>query len=192
MATLTIRGLGLLSALLITLGGCTSSGKSPEQPELSLVPTATTPDDQRTDRSKPGAAALVTVGPTQTVFDWSKDRCDNEDIPDLPARAFRDANGDVQLLATHYINRRFVGPSLDAIRRSCQVVMRSKMNADPSRYADHEWLASPYTTDGQTVYALIHDEYHGAEHTGRCPQRVLPCWYNSVTPAAVRRVCQGW
>ena len=60
----------------------------------------TAPTTKRDDRSN---------GPPQTVFSWAKDRCEDLDIPDLPARAFRDAQGRVQLIAAHYINRRFIG-----------------------------------------------------------------------------------
>jgi hypothetical protein len=63
------------------------------------------------------------------------------------------------------------------------VVMRSALSARPSDYADREWLASPYTLDGRTVYALIHDEYHGNQHAeGHCfSGRYQQCWYNAIT-----------
>jgi hypothetical protein len=38
-------------------------------------------------------------GDAKIVFDWTTDRCDDEDIPDLPARAFRDDSEQVQLIA---------------------------------------------------------------------------------------------
>ena len=62
--------------------------------------------------------------------------------------------------------------------------MNSRLDADPAKYADHEWLAAPYTDDGRTVYSLVHDEYQGQTHPGRCPSGVyLKCWYNSITLA---------
>ena len=42
-----------------------------------------------------------------------------DDIPDLPACAFRDARGCVQLIASHYSNRRMSGPNLDHLTRDC-------------------------------------------------------------------------
>jgi hypothetical protein len=58
------------------------------------------------------------------------------------------------------------------------------MDPDPAHYNDHEWIASTYTEDGQTIYALVHNEYQGNSHPGRCPQNSYsPCWYNAITLA---------
>ena len=39
-----------------------------------------------------------------------------------------------------------------------------------------------YTEDGETVYALIHNEYQGHQHPGYCPQNdYVACWDNSIT-----------
>jgi hypothetical protein len=125
---------------------------------------------------------LALVGPTETVFDWSTDRCGDEDIPDLGARAFRGADGRVTLVASHYSTWRFVGASLDELAHDCAPVMSSAQQGDPSLYSDRSWLAAPYTLDGQTVYALVHNEYQGNRHPGACPQEAYePCWYNAVT-----------
>jgi hypothetical protein len=129
---------------------------------------------------------LVTVGPAEVVFNWSTDRCEDLDIPDLPARAFRDSAGNVQLLAAHYINRRFVGPTLDTVKHDCAVVMASAENPDPGAFGYREWIASPYTTDGQTIYALVHDEYYGSSAYVPCTSAFpgdLGCWYNAITLA---------
>ena len=40
------------------------------------------------DGDEPGPVKII--GAAETVFDWTTDRCESEDIPDLPARAFRD------------------------------------------------------------------------------------------------------
>lgn len=129
-------------------------------------------------------AAVQLAGAEETVFSWNRDRCADDDIPDLPARAFRDDRGRVVLIAAHFTNRRFVGPELGQLAHPCDVVMGSRLDADPSKYADHEWLAAPYTDDGRTVYSLVHDEYQGQTHPGRCPSGVyLKCWYNSITLA---------
>lgn len=127
---------------------------------------------------------LALVGPEQTVFDHTRDGCSPTDIPDAAARAFRDADGRVHLIASHYVTRAMVGPSLDTVRHDCHQVMASDFDADPANFADREWLTSPYTTDGRTVYALVHEEYQGYNHPGRCTSKVpLDCWYNSITLA---------
>jgi hypothetical protein len=126
------------------------------------------------------------AGPEQTVFDWSNDNCEENDIPDVPARAFRDYAGNVQLLASHATTRRMIGPDFDHLTHSCTPVMVSDADPDPSHYNDREWIASTYTADGRTVYALVHMEYQGWKYPG-CPYSVnsnadhLKCWYNALT-----------
>jgi hypothetical protein len=132
----------------------------------------------------PRALRMKAVGPAQVVFDWTTSRCEDLDIPDLPARAFRGSDGRIQLIAAHFINRRFVGPDLDHLTHECGIVLASDWNPDPATYDDHEWIAAPYTPDGSTVYALVHDEYHGWEH-GQCASTVYDpkCWFNAITLA---------
>ncbi len=141
--------------------------------------------DDAKDRA-PSSAALLLTGDEQTVFNWRRDACEEEDIPDLPARAF--TSGDqVQLIAPHYVNRRFTGPDLGRLDHQCAVLMDSARDADPARFADREWIAAPYTEDGRTVYALVHQEYQGQQHPGVCASgNYLKCWYNSVTLAVSR------
>jgi len=135
----------------------------------------------------PRPISVNVVGSPITVFNWKTERCEANDIPDLPARAFRDASGAVQLISTHYVNRRFFGPDLDHLSHPCDVILRSDFDADPSSFNDHEWLAAPYTPDGRTVYALVHDEYHAYDHAGQCSappsEQFDKCWYNAITLA---------
>jgi hypothetical protein len=128
-------------------------------------------------------------GPAEPVFDSETDGCDRMDIPDQSARAFRDADGQVHLFATHYIARAMVGPSLDTVRHDCHVVYRSVEDADPSHFQDRNWLGSFYTDDGRRIVALLHSEYEAWTHPGMCatPGAGWPmlanCWWNSVTMA---------
>jgi hypothetical protein len=129
------------------------------------------------------------AGPAQVVFDWSKDACEARDLPDFPARAFRDSHRRVQLIASHFNGRRAVGRDLDHLRHRCKVVMASHMDPDPAKFDDREWIASTYSRNGKRVFALVHSEYHGYEHAGRCRSRkfnpVTPkCWYNAITLAS--------
>jgi len=101
------------------------------------------------------------IGDEEIVFDWTTDRCARTDIPDLPARAFRDADGQVQLLVSHYVNRRMVGNSLGTVEHRCPPIMKSDRDVDPAHYDFKEWIGAPYTTDGETVHALVHMEYEG-------------------------------
>lgn len=122
------------------------------------------------------------VGSEEVVFDWSRDACEPVDIPDSPARAFRDARGRVQLIASHYVVRRMIGPRLDDLRRDCRILMRSHEDPDPANFDDREWITSLYTADGTTIFALVHMEYQGHRHPGRCPSgEYRDCWYNAIT-----------
>jgi hypothetical protein len=141
------------------------------------------------------------IGPEETVFDWTTNRCEDNHIPDLPARAFKDSTGKVQLTMSHFVNRRMIGPSLGTVAVDCGVTMSSHGNADPAAYDDAEWISSPYTLDGSTVYSLVYDEYHGWDHPGMCSSQGQPnvpkraniptgvagfdpaCWYSAVTLA---------
>ena len=133
--------------------------------------------------AEPGPQVRV-VGRPQVVFDWSQQACEPMNYPDLPVRGFRDAEGQTQLLISHLDNFRLLGPSLDQLRVDCDPVMVSERSGRPQRFADREWIGSIFTRDGRTVWALVHDEYQGNRHRGRCPSgRYMRCWYNAVTLA---------
>jgi hypothetical protein len=124
------------------------------------------------------------VGKPQSVFDWGSKACETMNYPDLPARAFRDFEGRTQLLLSHFDDFRLVGSSLDDLEVDCTPVMNSHRDAAPRRFADREWIGSVFTADGKTVWALVHDEYQGNRHRGRCPsRRYIRCWYNAITLA---------
>jgi len=140
--------------------------------------------------SAPAAAAganfprMTADGPEQVIFDWATDRCAATDIPDAPARAFRDEGGRIHLLATHEDNRAFLGPDFDRLAHPCAVIYQGGHNSDPSRFDDRQWLTSFLTDDGRTIYALVHNEFQGDRRPGLCPSRkYLACWYNAITSA---------
>lgn len=126
----------------------------------------------------------VTFGAEEKVFDWSASKCEDNDIPDISARAFVDSNGKTQLLASHYDNYRMIGDNLASIRKDCASIMNSDLNTDASKFNDHEWIAAPYTLNGAKIYSLLHNEYHGYLYntSGVCTTGVYrDCWYNSIT-----------
>jgi len=124
------------------------------------------------------------VGRPQTVFDWAQSACEPMMYPDLPTRAFRDYRGQIQLLISHFDNFRLIGPSLDQLAVDCNPVLLSQRSGLPSRFQDREWIGSLFTRDGKTIWALVHDEYQGNRHRGRCPShRYYRCWYNAITLA---------
>jgi hypothetical protein len=122
------------------------------------------------------------IGPAQVVFD-TREGCEQIDIPDAPARAFRDDRGVVHLMATHYVARAMIGPSLDHLKHDCRVIYRSPQDSDPSHFRYKNWLFSFYSTDGRRIGALVHSEFDGVEIPGMCatPEADTNCWWNTVT-----------
>ncbi len=131
-------------------------------------------------------SATVT-GPAEVVFRWSSQACEPDDYPDLPVRAFRDAEGQVQITLAHFANRRLAGPDFGRLSHPCQVSLPSGASADPARFDDREWVAATLTRDGRDVIALVHNEYQGHRRARRCPSgRYFRCWYNAITLARSR------
>jgi hypothetical protein len=131
---------------------------------------------------EPAAPIIEIAGPDESVFAWRDMRCDTWDIPDAPGRAWRDAEGNVHLLASHLINRAMVGRDLDHVRHDCHTIYRGGERDAPELYDDRSWIASPYTTDGRTVFALVHNEFQGHLRPSLCASGTYPdCWRNSLT-----------
>jgi hypothetical protein len=121
-------------------------------------------------------------GAPELVYDPGRSGCSPNDLPDAAARAFRDADGMIHLVASHYENRQFVGPGFSALRHPCEQLLVSREDPDPAAYADRSWLTAFFTEDGRTVHALVHHEYQGNTHPSPlCPSREYGlCWENSV------------
>jgi len=133
------------------------------------------------------AQAQLLVEPSggeQAVFIHERDACQPEDIPDAPARAFRDANGLTHLFATHHINFASVGHDLDTAKRDCHVVYQGAHDDNPADFNDRGWLTSFWTRDGTTVSALVHNEFQANLRPSLCPSHIYEqCWYNAITAA---------
>jgi hypothetical protein len=122
-------------------------------------------------------------GPPVAAFDTSRESCEQIDIPDTAARAFRDYKGTVHLIASHYVVRAGLGPSLEAAKHNCQVVYKSPHDGNIADFDDATWLNAFYNIDGKRIVALGHMEYHGWEHPGMCASKSdsASCWYNVDT-----------
>lgn len=106
---------------------------------------------------------------TEIVFDWNRDRCFDENIPDSPARAFRSATGQVYLYATHYKNVPLVGPTVDKVRPSCNTLFSAASSSEPEKFDTRIWLQTFYVTNGgKSIYSLGSSDYHGK-------------WFNNCT-----------
>lgn len=158
----------LLGISLLWLFGC--SVRTPSSGALESAP-----------RKVPEVTATV-IGAKQVVFD-TRNSCEQVDIPDAPARAFRDDRGATHLIASHWVARAEVGPDLDHLQRDCHVIYRSPKDPDPAHFQDNNWLFSFYTEDGRRIAALVHSEFDGEEIPGMCatPKDTNNCWWNTVT-----------
>jgi hypothetical protein len=144
----------------------------------------------------------VTPGSFKPVYEQ---HCFDANYPDLPARAFHyydsgSQSNKVQLIIPNTTTTRMIGSDLDHLDAGVcgsNTVFRTQINSDPlnhqpSQYRYYEFLASPYIfpTSGE-IYALIHNEYHGAREGGAIcpvtPPRTEPvdawCWHGSITSA---------
>ncbi|MBX6366516.1 MAG: hypothetical protein IRZ04_00965 [Rhodospirillales bacterium] len=130
------------------------------------------------------ALTLSASGEPETVVAWQRDACDRRDVPDAPARAFRDADGKVRLVAAYARARSLTGDSLDTVRPDCAVVYEGSGRDDPALNDDRSWISSFYTLDGRSVFALVSNEFHGQRRPHLCPSgEYMRCWRNSVTEA---------
>jgi hypothetical protein len=133
----------------------------------------------------PPTPAIERAGPTEPVFLWSRMRCADWDVPDTAARAWRDAEGKVHLLASHLVSRAMVGADLDHVAQDCRILYEGGGKDAPQLFDDRSWIASPYTRDGMHIVALVHNEFQGHLRPALCPSRdYLSCWSNSVTEVA--------
>jgi hypothetical protein len=122
-------------------------------------------------------------GPAVAAFDTRKDSCEQIDIPDAAARAFRDYKGTIHVIASHYVTRASLGTTLENAKHNCQIVYNSRHDGNIANYNDATWLNAFYNIDGKRIVALGHMEYHGWEHPGMCASKTdtVACWYNVDT-----------
>ena len=110
--------------------------------------------------------------------------CGYHDIPDGPARAWRDSEGEVTLVASWATVRASRGPSLTNISKQCDVLWNSSFSGDNSLYSDHEWMLAPWMLSNGSVIAYMHQEYHGWDF-GNCtaPRQLqtAQCWMVAMT-----------
>jgi hypothetical protein len=134
-------------------------------------------------QAPPGLVMKVT-GPPVAVFTHASDACEIWDIPDAPARAIRTSDGQVLLFATHFHNYLLRGRDLRDVHPDCHEVYAGAELDNPAAFNDRAWLAAPFTRDGVTIIAVVHNEFQGHRRPALCPSgRYLDCWYNALTLA---------
>jgi hypothetical protein len=119
----------------------------------------------------------------ETVFSWRDSKCEDEDIPDAPVRAMKDAAGKIVLFKPNYKNRYLIGDSFDTLKVRCDLTYAANQSADPAKFDDWGWIESFYTRDGRSVVGLVSMDYHPKRHGLPCSgkQASEDCWYSAVT-----------
>lgn len=194
---LCMRFFSTLVAVSLVVTACSSGGdeNSDPSPDTIGAETAVAPDDapastgvdvststiaapEVTSTTEPPPPEPITrqrfvvTGEETLVWDWTTDRCEDANIPDSAARAFRNADGEVNLTISHWDTYPMVGPSLDDLDTDCsRLLLSSDYDPDPAAFNDSEWISSVYTGDGETVYAVIHNEYRGNTHSAARPDQ---------------------
>jgi hypothetical protein len=140
------------------------------------------------DQSRAIAANIAIVaseGPEQVVFRWATDKCDNDHIPDSPARAFKNAENQIIFFATHYTNQPLVGRSFDTLTPDCSHRFIAHMNPEPDKFDARIWLQTFYTEDGNTVYSIGSSDYHGTWFNVcvNAPKDNPKCWWSALVLA---------
>lgn len=148
----------------------------PPASEPTVSPTTTTPPSTTTlPPAEPIVEQiLVPAGPEELVYDWSEQRCTDLTVPDIATRVARRPDGLLQLYIGNIDTYPMVGLDFDSLEIDCSApVMSSDYDPDPARFNDNEWIGSTYTEDGETVWAIVHNEYLGKNHPndrpGQCP-----------------------
>jgi len=135
-------------------------------------------------------AVRVSVGPPEVVMDYSRDSCAAAaglDLPDVQARALANSQeGTLWLVSGNApANYWMAGPGFDSLVRVCTPVLTSGDSPYPHTFDNQEWITSVYRL-GETVHALVHNEYHDP-FAPACRPGVTdpsnPCWYNAITYA---------
>lgn len=128
------------------------------------------------------AESMSITGPEQIVFDWSQMACFPTNFPDGPTRAFRDADGQIQLIIPSGEVTRMIGPDFNSLVRDCTVVRGSPKDPFAGHYNHSQTITATYTANGSEVFALVHNEYNINASPSLCPSgRTSDCQHASVS-----------
>jgi Bacterial Ig-like domain (group 2) len=128
----------------------------------------------------------VSIGPEETVFQYLRDACMENDYADSPAHATHLGDGSILLIAGDSpFNFADTGADFWSLQRRCSPTLVSQDNWAASSFQNLQWIFSIYN-DGSTIHALVHNEYHDPVATTCNPGNSTdgnPCQYTSITYA---------
>jgi hypothetical protein len=137
--------------------------------------------------AQPWSGPTITrLGEEETVFSYVRDACVELDLPDVYAHPIRTAEGIVLGSGNAPDNYFMFGSNFESLNRSCTPVFRSVDAWEAEALKPHQWITSMYSEDGQTIYAIVHNEYHDP-FAPNCKPGITdpsnPCWYNFLSLA---------
>jgi hypothetical protein len=166
------------TVFLLAAGSATvsvSAGGQTKQAAITVTAGSGTPGTIQTS-----------VGPEEVVLQYNRDACMEGDYSDNPARAVRLSDGSIFLNAgTARFRFADFGADFYSLARRCSPIMVSADNWSASSFANEQWIMSLYS-DGTTIHALVHNEYHDPIATTCKPGNSTdgnPCQYTSITYA---------
>jgi hypothetical protein len=144
-----------------------------------------------TPTGSPAIRQIQVIGQPVKVFDHARDQQEPYNIPDSPTTAWKEANGTVNLLISHFEAYRMRGPDLEHLTMDPDKIYSSSDSASQvaeDAYNYHHWLMGPYSLDGQRFYSLAHSEWYACLLNGDCAQIgsnglgvTLNSWVNTLS-----------
>src|SRR3989344_1691253 len=143
----------------------------------------------------PPAVTISVVGEPEIVIPKSAYKCTpsrGANVQDGAVRVFRDNTGKLHVSATNLQNLWFTTSSFafSDIVQNCnatilpQYTVDRTRTPDPQTFSQRKFIGNTFTLDGNTVYAYVHNEFHGEDYnslrTLGCVESGTLCWLAST------------
>jgi hypothetical protein len=124
-------------------------------------------------------SVTVTSSP-RTLYKAIAAGCGPNFIPDSPARAFRRADGNVELIAAHFEDWMMIGRNFESLKPSCKSIM--DFDDYHRKVPGQLWIQATYTLDGRHIEGLISQDLSRTKMAEGCQNRNIPgrCWVNQI------------
>jgi hypothetical protein len=126
--------------------------------------------------------SLTINGDSLVLYDENFRPCDNSYLPDAPARAFRNAQNQIVLLAPNFKNRAMVGTAFASMAHDCRIRYAAGNRPSPDSLDDRSWLHAFYTEDGTHIFGLVSASFIPYRHGMLCGAGTgsTDCWINGI------------
>jgi hypothetical protein len=133
--------------------------------------------------AEPPTIKITVESSPKTIYSWENDRCEDEFIPDSPARAFRREDGMVSFIASHRENWMLIGPDLRRLNRDCHSMLRTSKYKNTG--VGKLWIQATYTENGRDVAAIVSNDLALEMMKQGCTQtqKDKKCWVNRLLGA---------